>query len=172
MAWPLIFSSIACSAITNLSITGTTPSSVACPKTLCQGKADGNFKYTNPTTKNINKSYFLQCVDGEAFCQACWPLDLQFSEKCNQCLYSDQDECITTSEFVPATTFECPDKCPLRGPTFTGNIADVNNARQYIGCFEGMTIGCIACPGKLEFNEKENACLFEGKFITEPSKTE
>jgi len=35
-----------------------------------------------------------------------------------------------------------------------------------------MTVGCVACPGNLQFNEIENACLYEGKYITEPVKEE
>ena len=102
-----------------------------------------------------------------AYCQACWPLSLEFSEPCNQCLYNRKDECVTTQPWEPATTFECPDKCPARGPHFSGNIGDRHNPHQYIACFHGQTVGCIACPKGLQFNEKWNACLYEGKYKTE-----
>ena len=161
---------IACSGLTAPPITGTTPPAVSCPATLCEGKSDGNFKYADPITYQVNKSYFLQCLGGVAYCQACWPMSLEFSENCNQCLYTAQDECVTTKPFLPATTYDCPDECPKRGAEFSGNIADPSNNRQYVGCFEGMTVGCVACPGDLQFNEAENACLFEGKFITKPLK--
>ena len=53
-----------------------------CPDSLCNGRADGNYKYHG------NSSYFVQCTGGQADCQACWPLTLVFKEECNQCLYS------------------------------------------------------------------------------------
>ena len=158
-----------CDAITNPPITGTTPPAVRCPNSLCSGKLDGNFKYADPATYIVNKHYFLQCSQGLAYCQACWPLSLEFSQDCNQCLYQAGDECITTKKWAPATTFTCPDECPRRGPDFNGNIADPTNSRQYVGCWNGVTVGCVACPGNLEFNEYENACLYEGKFLTQPS---
>jgi len=95
---------------------------------------------------------------------------LEFSEKCDQCLYSKNDECVTTEPWEPAVTFECPDKCPHRGPAFSGNIADPGNAKQYVACFYGVTVGCIACPHGLLFNEAENACLYSGKYLTEPEQ--
>ncbi|XP_066922977.1 uncharacterized protein [Clytia hemisphaerica] len=159
-----------CSGLSAPDVTGTTPPAVPCPNTLCKGKADGNFAYVNPTNYKLVKNYFVQCLGGNAYCQACWPLSLEFSPRCNQCLYGSNDECVTTLPFQPATTFQCPDKCPHRGPKFTGNIADPAEKRQYVACWEGVTVGCVACPGKLEFNESENACLFEGKYITEPTK--
>uniref|UniRef100_A0A7M5X207 Uncharacterized protein n=1 Tax=Clytia hemisphaerica TaxID=252671 RepID=A0A7M5X207_9CNID len=143
--------------------TGTTPPSVVCPDFLCNGKYNGNHEYP------YDKHYFLQCNDGQANCQACWPLSLEFSEPCNQCLYNRKDECVTTQPWEPATTFECPDECPNRGYDFNGNIEDPNNRRQYIGCWQGVTVGCVACPGDLEFSEYENACLFVGKYLTKPS---
>uniref|UniRef100_A0A7M5V7I6 Uncharacterized protein n=1 Tax=Clytia hemisphaerica TaxID=252671 RepID=A0A7M5V7I6_9CNID len=108
--------------------TGTTPPAVPCPDSLCHGKADGNFQYIY--YGRLNKNYFLQCSDGLAYCQACWPLSLEFSENCNQCLYSKHDDCVTTQKWHPATTFACPDKCPARGPHFSGNIEDPHNPHQ------------------------------------------
>ena len=146
-------------------ITGTTPPAVPCPDSLCKGKPDGNYEYHYYS--RYNPHYFLQCSNGLAYCQACWPLSLEFSEPCNQCLYARKDECVSTAPWAPATTFECPDKCPHRGPNFSGNIADPNNPHQYVACFHGATVGCIACPKGLQFNEKWNACLYEGKYKTE-----
>eukprot|EP00111_Clytia_hemisphaerica_P003561 TCONS_00010177-protein len=149
-------------------VTGTTPPAVACPNSLCKGLADGNYGYVDPATYKPNKHYFTQCLQGLAYCQACWPMNLEFSANCNQCLYSSTDDCVTTKPWEPATTFTCPDECPNRGPDFTGNIADPGNQRQYVGCWNGVTVGCIACPSNLLFNEYENACLFEGKYLTQP----
>ena len=159
---------VVCNAITAPPITGTTPPKVECPDSLCKGKSDGNYDYNYHG--KYNPHYFLQCSGGLAYCQACWPMSLEFSKNCNQCLYQSGDECVTTKKWEPATTFECPDKCPHYGPNFNGNIADSSNTRQYIGCWKGITVGCVACPGNLEFNEAENACLYEGKYLTEPSK--
>lgn len=33
-----------------------------------------------------------------------------------------------------------------------------------------MTVGCVACPAGLEFNEEINACLYERRYVTEPSQ--
>ena len=148
-------------------ITGTTPPAVPCPDSLCKGRADGNFEYHYHG--KYNPHYFLQCSNGLAYCQACWPLSLEFSEGCNQCLYARSDDCVTTEPWTPATTFECPDACPNRGPHFSGNIADPSNPHQYVACFHGATVGCIACPKGLQFNEKWNACLYSGIYKTEPS---
>ena len=59
---------------------------VECPSYLCNGKSDGNFEY-RPYSGYV-KNRFVQCVDGKPSCQVCWPESLEFSEKCNQCLYS------------------------------------------------------------------------------------
>ncbi|XP_066927396.1 uncharacterized protein [Clytia hemisphaerica] len=147
-------------------VTGTTPPAVPCPDSLCKGKPDGNFEYYY--YGQYRRNYFVQCSNGLAYCQACWPLSLEFSEGCNQCLYNKYDDCVTTKPWEPATTFECPDKCPARGPHFSGNIEDDHNPHQYVACFHGQTVGCIACPKGLQFNEKWNACLYEGKYKTEP----
>ncbi|XP_066915677.1 uncharacterized protein [Clytia hemisphaerica] len=146
--------------------TGTTPPAVPCPDSLCKGKADGNFEYHY--YGRYRRNYFLQCSNGLASCQACWPLSLEFSEGCNQCLYSKHDDCVTTSPWVPEPTYFCPDKCPHRGPKFSGNIPDPYNSQQYVACWEGVTVGCIKCPSGLQFNEKWNACLYEGIYKTEP----
>ena len=56
-----------------------------CPDTLCNGRAAGNYEYPRPGKQN----YFLRCTEGGlAQCEGCWPEDLVFSERCNQCLYS------------------------------------------------------------------------------------
>ncbi|XP_057290389.1 uncharacterized protein LOC130613087 [Hydractinia symbiolongicarpus] len=68
-------------------VTGTTPPPVPCPNSLCAGKADGNHYYDHPTMGQKD-NYFVQCVSGLAYCQACWPLSLKFKKECNQCLYS------------------------------------------------------------------------------------
>ena len=159
----VFFSFLAISGLEVLHITGTTPPAIDCPNSLCYGKSDGNYAlYTN-------KNYFLQCSKGLAYCQACWPLSLEFSQNCNQCLYSKHDECITTKKWHPATTFECPDKCPIYGPSFSGNVADPGNTRQYVACWQGVTVGCVACPGNLEFNQQWNACLYQGIYKTAPT---
>ena len=150
-------------------MTGTTPPPVDCPNSLCNGKPDGNYGYMDPKTNIINRSYFVQCTGGEyAYCQSCFPMYLQFSETCNQCLYNHDDECVTTKSWAPATTYHCPDMCPSKGANWSGNMADQDEEHQYIACWNGMTVGCIACPPGLMFNEKENACLWDGKWITKP----
>ena len=128
------------------------------------GKSDGNY------AMGSHKNYFYQCDGGNAYCQACFPMSLEYSQECNQCLYNAGDEYYTTKKWEPATTFQCPDICGTKGPKFDGNIADPSNSRQYVGCWKGITVGCVACPGNLEFNEFHNACLFQGKYVTEPSK--
>jgi hypothetical protein len=161
----IVFASFvaAISAFTPPHITGTTPPAIDCPNKLCHGKYDGNYEI------DYEPNYFVQCVSGSAYCQACWPLRLEFSGKCNQCLYKKGDDCVTTEKWHPATTFECPDKCPHYGPNHSGNVADPYNPRQYVACWKGVTVGCIACPGVLEFSEKWNACLYEGKYMTQGS---
>uniref|UniRef100_A0A7M5VGL1 Chitin-binding type-2 domain-containing protein n=1 Tax=Clytia hemisphaerica TaxID=252671 RepID=A0A7M5VGL1_9CNID len=143
---------------------------VPCPDTLCNGKADGNHYYYPYYTGAYRYNFFLQCLGGKATCQACFPLSLEYSYECNQCLYKKSDACVTTKPWKPVTTFTCPDRCPSYGPKYTGNVADPAQSKQYVACWEGVTVGCIACPGNLMFNEQENACLFEGKYITEPTK--
>ena len=142
-------------------ITGTTPPPIDCPNKLCNGRYDGNYAIS------YQPNYFVQCVSGIAYCQACFPLSLVYSERCNQCLYNAYDQCITTNKFEPASTYYCPDECPYRGPKFSGNINDPRNPNQYVACFEGVTVGCVACPSGLQFNEKWNACLYEGRYKTE-----
>ena len=117
-------------------------------------------------------NYFTQCVDGLANCQACWPMSLVYSEECNQCLYNAGDECITTKAWIAAATSYCPDMCPSMGPEFSGNMMDRSNRHHYAACWNGVTAGCVDCPGDLMFNEEYNACLYEGKYHTEPSKEE
>ena len=72
------------------------------------------------------------------------------------------DQCLTTKKWSPATTYSCPDVCPKMGPQFSGNINDPNNKYQYIACWEGVTVGCIACSRGLIFNRRWNACLYQG----------
>lgn len=142
-------------------ITGTTPPPISCPNTLCQRKVDGNYEIAD------HPNYFVQCIGGLAHCQACWPLSLSFSGKCNQCLYNRNDECVTTKKWQPAATYYCPDVCPERGSYFQGNVEDPGNSYQYVACWNGITVGCVACPAGLQFNEAWNACLFEGKYKTQ-----
>ena len=164
MSYSTVFSLLAASALTPPHITGTTPPPIYCPNKLCHGRYDGNYEIPG------KPNYFVQCVSGLAYCQACWPLHLVFVGRCNQCLYSKHDACVTTKKWHPATTFECPDKCPHRGPHFSGNIEDPNNAHQYVACFHGQTVGCVACPKGLLFNEQWNACLYDGIYKTEPEQ--
>ena len=97
---------------------------------------------------------------------------LEFSEKCNQCLYSKHDDCVTTIPWDPVVTYHCPDMCGARGPDTSGNIEDPYNLNHYIACWNGVTVGCVKCPGNLQFNEEENACLYEGIYLTQPQSTE
>uniref|UniRef100_A0A7M5UWH9 Chitin-binding type-2 domain-containing protein n=1 Tax=Clytia hemisphaerica TaxID=252671 RepID=A0A7M5UWH9_9CNID len=143
------------------------PPTVACPNTLCQNKPNGNYQHPS------NKNYFIQCSNGEPYCQVCWPLTLEFSEKCNQCLYSANDECAKTLPFADSpistkTSSDCPDQCNMRGPEFSGNLANPFNPRGYISCWLGVTVACLPCPGKLEFNERKNRCLHGGFYEQEP----
>uniref|UniRef100_A0A7M5UWF6 Chitin-binding type-2 domain-containing protein n=1 Tax=Clytia hemisphaerica TaxID=252671 RepID=A0A7M5UWF6_9CNID len=150
-------------------VTGTTPEVVPCPNSLCHGLADGNYEYKYYGVYRSN--YFVQCSNQLASCQPCFPLSLEFSQSCNQCLNKKTDDCVTTLPFQPATTFACPDKCPHAGKHFTGNLADPNNPHQYVGCYQGQTVGCIACPKGLLYNQDWDACLYEGKFKTEHPAT-
>jgi len=157
---------IACYAITNPPITGTTPPAVPCPNDLCKGKYDGNYEYNYYGKYKSN--YFLQCNGGDAYCQSCFPMYLEFSQTCNQCLYSKHEDCVTTKPWEPVVTYHCPDMCGSRGHKHSGNIQDPYNNAQYIACWNGITVGCIKCPASLLFNEDENACLYEGIHLTEP----
>ena len=121
--------------------------SVMCPNDVCEGKPDGNYPYPN------DKNHFVQCTNGKAKCQACWPTFLEFNPFCNQCLHSTEDQCVTEP---PMTG--CPDECPKRGVDFTGNIAHPNNEKKFIGCWRGVTVGCMDCPGESVFIEKYNVC--------------
>ena len=49
---------------------------------LCNGKPDGNHEYPGKS------NYILSCIGGMAKCQPCWPSNLVYSGKCNQCLYT------------------------------------------------------------------------------------
>ena len=84
-------------------ITGTTPPAVPCPDSLCTGRSDGNFEYHFQGEYRAN--YFLQCSNGFAFCQPCFPLSLEFSEGCNQCLYTKQDKLFDTFFFIFKSLF-------------------------------------------------------------------
>ena len=79
------------------------------------------------------------------------------------------DSCVTTKPWKPAVTYHCPDLCPIYGHEFSKNIYDPFNYNHYIACWKGITVGCIACPAGLEFNEKHNACLYHGQFFTKPT---
>ena len=58
---------------------------------MCNGKADGNYEVRYPNGE-YDPNYFLQCSGGRANCQPCWPQTLEFSQTCNQCLYSRDGE--------------------------------------------------------------------------------
>ena len=75
---------------------------------------------------------------------------------------------MTTKSWVAATTFHCPDMCPSKGADWNGNMADPHEKHQYIACWKGTTVGCVACPHDLMFNEEDNSCLWEGKWMTKP----
>ena len=147
-----------------------TPVAPPCPQSLCAGKSDGN--YNIPSFPHD----FVQCANGIAYCQSCWPQSLMFNQTCNQCLYPDDTACYTTKAWVPQPTPYCPDECPGRGQKFSGNIADVisnkgkGNPNHYVACWMGVTMGCISCPSGLKFNEESNACLYDGLYFTEPSQ--
>lgn len=126
-----------------------------CSESLCYGKFDGNYQI------DYQPNHFVQCSGGIAHCQACWPSNLVYSGRCNQCLYDQFDDCSTTKPWLPATSFSCPNECARRGHKFSGNVVDPYQPRQYVACWEGMTVGCIACPAELIFNEETNACLEE-----------
>ena len=144
----------------------TTPQPVTCPDTMCSGKTDGNYAYDY--NGNYDAHYFVQCTDGLANCQACWPMSLVYSQECNQCLYNAGDECITTKAWTPVATYLCPDMCPSNGHDFSGNMYDPYNSHQYIACWKGVTVGCVRCPGDLLFNYEKNACLYKGFYFTKP----
>ena len=144
----------------------TTPPAVPCDDSMCSGKSDGNHAYYYHG-KFYNSHYFLQCSNGYAYCQACWPFDLEYSKDCNQCLYNAGDPCVTTKIWTPDATYQCPDLCANYGPKYSGNMYDPDNLKHYIACWEGITVGCVNCPKGLLYNEKENACLYEGKYYTE-----
>ncbi|XP_065660410.1 uncharacterized protein LOC100204479 [Hydra vulgaris] len=148
---------------------GPTPVAPPCSPSLCIGVSDGNYEITGYPHD------FVQCSNGIAACQSCWPQNLFFSQTCNQCLYKKEDSCYTTKLWKPQTTYPCPDACPNKGPNFSGNIADkvsnggAGNPYQYIGCWLGVTQGCVMCPAGLKFNEQSNACLFDGLYQTKPN---
>ena len=79
----LILILVACS-LEVIKITGTTPPAVPCPNSLCKDRADGNYEYEYHGTSRVN--YFVQCSNELAYCQPCFPLHLEFSQRCNQCL--------------------------------------------------------------------------------------
>ncbi|XP_057290366.1 uncharacterized protein LOC130613067 [Hydractinia symbiolongicarpus] len=147
--------------------TGPTPPPVPCPNSMCAGHSDGNYNYDHPSNGK-KESYFVQCVGGKAYCQACWPMNMKFKKECNQCLYSMDDACHTTQSWAPVPTYTCPDECPSRGPNFKGNIRDPSQSKHYVACWNGVTVGCVNCPAGLEFNEEKNACLYEGQYYTKP----
>ena len=78
--------------------TGSTPPTIDCPRQLCDYRGNGNFAIPG------RDNYFVQCVNGGAFCQPCFPLSLVFSEQCNQCLSRGRNnQCFTTG---PASRFD------------------------------------------------------------------
>ena len=120
-----------------------------CSNDFCIGGKNGN--YEHPLKRKTNE--ILQCINGEAYCQTCYPKTSVFSSKCNQCLSSIEDEC------VPSPVTSCPpQECRMRGTDFTGRIGNPNNSKEYIDCHSGFAIKCGACPGHFEYNEWYNAC--------------
>ena len=103
-------SSLAAYSLEVEKITGTTPPAVPCPNSLCKGRADGNYEYYYYS--RYNPHYFLQCSNGLAYCQACWPLSLEFSEPCNQCLYNRKDECVSTQPWGTSNHLRMPRQMP------------------------------------------------------------
>ena len=85
-------------------------------------------------------------------------------------MFSILDPCTTTAPWNPAPELDCPDMCSGMGPHFDGNMADPVHKSQYVACWEGITVGCIRCPENLLYNEHHNACLYEGKYMTEPDR--
>ncbi|XP_065680677.1 uncharacterized protein LOC105846465 isoform X1 [Hydra vulgaris] len=146
-----------------------TPVAPPCPQSLCNRMNNGKYEIVGYPHD------FVQCSNGVAFCQSCWPQSLFFSQACNQCLYKKEDSCYTKKAWKPQSTYPCPDACPSKGPNFSGNIADnvsnggAGNPYQYIGCWKGVTQGCVVCPAGLKFNEQSNACLFDGIYQTKPN---
>ena len=66
---------------------------------MCLDKKDGDYAYYNPDIVPPNdriKSYYLSCVGRYAYCRFCWPLTLEYSESCNQCLFKNTDPCYPT----------------------------------------------------------------------------
>ena len=78
------------------------------------------------------------------------------------------DDCYTTESWKPHSTFTCPDLCQRDGKKQSGNLADPNNGKHYVGCWEGTKVGCVVCPAGLLFNEEYNACLYDGLYVTRP----
>ena len=95
-----------------------------------------------------------------------------WNDKYHYYLVTLLDSCLTTKKWAPAVTYQCPDVCPQRGHDFTGNMHDPYIPTQYVACWKGVTVGCIACPPGLEFNQKRNACLYHGQYFTEPEEEE
>ncbi|XP_066910840.1 uncharacterized protein [Clytia hemisphaerica] len=157
-------------ALTAKPVTGVSPPPITCPKSLCINRTDGNYAYQLNGAKNDH--YFLQCSGGEASCQPCFPQSLVFKEECNQCLTSLRSECVDNGQGVPLPEYFCPDKCGREGlpEFFTGNIEDPYNPEHYVVCLAGKLAACIKCPEGLEFNEMWNACLYSGKYKTEPTQ--
>ena len=56
------------------------------PNYLCKDKDNGNYEYSFFGV--VNPHYFLQCSNGIASCQTCWPGNLFFRADCNQCLFN------------------------------------------------------------------------------------
>ena len=73
-------------------ITGTVPLPISCPDYLCKGRKNGNYQYNDPYSHVVNKHYFVQCSNGHAHCQPCFPTRLIFREECNQCLNTEKGE--------------------------------------------------------------------------------
>ena len=63
----------------------------------CSGRDDGNYEFKDKDNGQVIRKFFTQCSNGNAYCQPCWPEDLEFSQKCNQCLYNKDGKMILNS---------------------------------------------------------------------------
>ena len=72
------------------------------PNYLCDGKGDGLFNYEYFGL--INPHYFLECTEGKASCQFCWPGNWVFREDCGRCLTTFDGKCLTFTSYFFLTS--------------------------------------------------------------------
>ena len=58
-------------------------------------------------------------------------------------------------------SWPCPDLGPAYGSNFSGNVADPDNACQFVAIWFGVTVGCVSCPPGLVYSEIQNECVFD-----------